>query len=286
MKYIPILLTVILNLLLGNIYAVEGLDEKLLKLEIARLLEYPPNRLLIEDITKQSRDQNLKSQRPIAIEAKVVFRLESKEGDFYPMTIAVSSLGIPMLEEIEQATKTETGKLATPPFGKKLLHQVKLTNDGYAYIIPLVGPGGSQTLVLARMPSMNMDVAISIITGRGKMDSLKGNVPSETEAYHHLISEGGERLTERLIKCAEAIIAKVTQTSPPSVQQTPVQPIPPSASSVVSEDNSTPSLESSDPRPSPAVKAEPSKSTPWPWIIGAILLVAIAGGILLKLRCK
>lgn len=39
-------------------------------------------------------------------------------------------------------------------------------------------------------------------------------------------------------------------------------------------------------QPSAIDQAEPSKSTPWPWIIGAILLLAVAGGILLKLRRK
>lgn len=37
---------------------------------------------------------------------------------------------------------------------------------------------------------------------------------------------------------------------------------------------------------SPGAQVEASKSPPWPWIIGAILVLAIAGGILLKLRRK
>jgi hypothetical protein len=36
----------------------------------------------------------------------------------------------------------------------------------------------------------------------------------------------------------------------------------------------------------PSSPTAESKSTPWPWIIGAILLLAVAGGILLKLRRK
>lgn len=55
---------------------------------------------------------------------------------------------------------------------------------------------------------------------------------------------------------------------------------------------STPTITPSTPPPtatpkaSPVVQAEPSKSFPWPWIIGAILLLAVAGGILLKLQRK
>ena len=40
------------------------------------------------------------------------------------------------------------------------------------------------------------------------------------------------------------------------------------------------------PKPSPVIRSEPPKSFPWPLINGAILLLAVAGGILLKLRLK
>lgn len=39
-------------------------------------------------------------------------------------------------------------------------------------------------------------------------------------------------------------------------------------------------------KPTPAVQSEPSKSFPWPWIIGAALFLAVLGGILFKLRRK
>ena len=38
--------------------------------------------------------------------------------------------------------------------------------------------------------------------------------------------------------------------------------------------------------PPPTLQAESPKSFPWPWIIGAILLLAVASGVLLKLRRK
>jgi hypothetical protein len=56
--------------------------------------------------------------------------------------------------------------------------------------------------------------------------------------------------------------------------------------------SSTPTMTPSAPDPtttpkhSPVVQAEPSKSFPWPWIIGAILLLAVAGGILFKFLRK
>jgi hypothetical protein len=286
MKYILIFLALTQGLLLDKLYAVEGIDEQGLKLKIANLLEYPPGQLFIEDVTSQSIAQNARSQRPVAIEAKAVFKIKSNVGVFAPMTIAISSLGIPMLEEIEQAVKMQEGKSNANTIGKQLPRKVYLRNGGYAYLAPMVGPGGSQNLVLARIPSMSMDVAISITTARSDMTSLKGNASSETEAYYRLITQGGDHLADRLIECVEATIDTVRLLSSPSVQQTPVRPIPPSTSSIVSSNNSTPSLESSDPRPSPAVESEYSKSSQWPWITGAILLLAVLGGVLVKFRRK
>jgi hypothetical protein len=282
MKYTLIFLALIQGLLLGNLFAVERIDEQRLKLQIATILEHPPSQLIIEDVTSQSIAQNSRSQRPVAIEAKAVFKIKSNGGVFAPMTIAISSLGIPMLEEIEQAVKMQEGKSNASTKGKQLPRKVYLRNGGYAYLAPMVGPGGSQNLVLARIPTMNMDVAISITTARSDMNSLKGNASSETEAYHRLITQGGDRLAERLIECVEATIDTVRFLSPPSVQQTPEQPIPPATSSVFSASEPTPSLESSALTPSPAVQAEPSRSSLRIWIISAILFIGLLGGILFQ----
>jgi len=45
-------------------------------------------------------------------------------------------------------------------------------------------------------------------------------------------------------------------------------------------------LTKATPDSSPVVQAEPSKSTPWTWIIAAILLLAVAGGVIFKLLRK
>lgn len=46
------------------------------------------------------------------------------------------------------------------------------------------------------------------------------------------------------------------------------------------------SVQKSTPPAAPMPSLAETKSTRWPWIIGAILLLAVASGILLKLRCK
>jgi hypothetical protein len=42
----------------------------------------------------------------------------------------------------------------------------------------------------------------------------------------------------------------------------------------------------STPKSSPVGQSEPQQSTPWPWVIGVILLLAVAGGILFKFLRK
>lgn len=48
----------------------------------------------------------------------------------------------------------------------------------------------------------------------------------------------------------------------------------------------SPSLTNPPPEPSPIVPSESPKSYPWSWIIGAILFVALIGGVLIKLLRK
>lgn len=67
-------------------------------------------------------------------------------------------------------------------------------------------------------------------------------------------------------------LAQATPVPPSATPQT--TPVPPVA---------TPSQKQP---PSPSPTAAETKSTPWPWIIGSLLLLAVAGGVLLKLRRK
>lgn len=48
----------------------------------------------------------------------------------------------------------------------------------------------------------------------------------------------------------------------------------------------SPTASPTPPKPSPVVQTEPPKSLPWPWIIGAILLLAVAGGVVFKFLRK
>ena len=240
--------------------------------EVGRLFGYPENRIQTRDLTEAA-----KRQLPQAIIATEYY---SDDGTFAPIIISLAAeksiLTPSMLKDMETYFQKAQEQAFIPAVRKVDL------GGGIQGIAGLggFGPGATEERIIVKVPG-RMDVLLKItIPGEGL------NVDAETEGYHRLITEGGDSLTERLIECAEDIIAKVMQISPSSALQTPVRPIPPSASSVVSEDNSIPSVESSDSRPSPAVEAEPSKSTPWSWIIGAILFLAVVGGVLFKFLRK
>jgi hypothetical protein len=242
---------------------------------VASLLEYPVNKLTVSDLAQEWQNQYGK-------DLLFAYKINSSDRTFAPMIITISVKGLILSKELEKEINTSLRAVQIYPQASNIMRKVDFREDAYGYVFSTVGPGGSEQLVFATLPRQNRDLLVKVtIPGE---DPLA--VTSETEAYHRLISEGGDRLTGLLIECAEATIAEVAMMSPLSVQQTPVQTIPQAASSVVSSDELTPPLESSDPRSSPAVEAEPSKSTPWPWIIGAILLLAAAGGILFKFRRK
>jgi len=47
-----------------------------------------------------------------------------------------------------------------------------------------------------------------------------------------------------------------------------------------------PALKEAAPKPFPTVQIEPQRNFPWKWVIGAIFLLAVVGGALLKFLRK
>ena len=262
-------------LLVGNSQA-QAFGELVDLSRVASVLEYPANKLTISDLTQEG-------QRRHGTNVLSAYKLESADRTFAPMIFLVATKGMILSDELEAQIIKSQKAASNDQMVKAMARRIEFRNGAYGYTgLAGVGPGGTEELFIATLPKQNVDVQIKIVIPG---EDLLAVTP-ETEAYHHLITEGGDELVKRVIECAEATIAKATLMSAPSVQQTPVRPVPPSTSSVVGGDNSTPSLESSDPRSSPAVKAELLKSFPWPWIIGSILLLAVLGGSLLKIRRK
>jgi hypothetical protein len=106
-------------------------------------------------------------------------------------------------------------------------------------------------------------------------------LPDLEKLLQELEQQGGDFRDVYTIKRAIMLVcgrSDTPQAVTPPAEMAQTTPIPSRA---------TPNhLPKSGTSPLPVVQAEPSKSSPWPWIIGAILVLAIAGGILLKLRRK
>jgi hypothetical protein len=72
---------------------------------------------------------------------------------------------------------------------------------------------------------------------------------------------------ENMVKRVEEAIAAEGQSSSPTMRPSARAP-------------------TTTPKPSPVTQVEPPKSMPWPWIIGAIFLLAVVGGIFFKFLRK
>lgn len=106
-----------------------------------------------------------------------------------------------------------------------------------------------------------------------------------------LDSSIGGTLPDRIRAAVKAIknpspqLAATAQIKPVSlVDESPKLPTPTAAAQTTPVPPVTTPSQKQPPSPSPTVAK--TKPTPWPWIVGAILLLAVAGGILLKLRRK
>jgi len=122
-------------------------------------------------------------------------------------------------------------------------------------------------------------VAINALIRLGPQ--AKEALPEIERILQELERQGGDFRDINTAKRAIMLVSGRGETPQPATSvATPVQstPIPPSATLMQQPKSSPPDT------PSPSVGE--TKSSPWLWIIGSILLLAVMGGILLKLRRK
>lgn len=241
---------------------------------VASVLEYPMNKLTVSDLTQES-------QRRHGESVLSAYKIESGDRTFAPIIIVVATKGTILPNQLEsQIIKSQQAARNNPQF-KPIAQRIEFGEGAYGYTgLAGVGPGGTEQQIIATLPRQNIDVQIKIVIP-GE-DILK--VLPETEAYYRLITEGGDRLDQRLVECAEIAITKVALIPPPSEQQTPLPSVPPATTPV----------QQSKPASPPAllpmaenIPTQPSPSAPvWPWIIGAIIFLAVMGGVWFKFLRK
>jgi hypothetical protein len=237
--------------------------------EVARLLGYPENRIQTRDLTEAA-----KRQLPQAIIATEYY---SDDGTFAPIIISLAAEKSILTPSLLKDTETYFQKAQAQAF-VPAVRKVDL-GGGIQGIAGLggFGPGATEERIIVNVPG-RMDVLLKItIPGDGL------NVDADTEGYHRMITGGDETLEKKLIECAKVTLAAAARM-PSLFAEQPQKTFPPVPALTPTKSPPTPTMSTSN--ISPVVQTESSKSRLWPWIIGAILLLAVLGGILFKLRRK
>lgn len=258
-------------LLLVSYFLPQAFGELVDLSRVASILEYPINKLTVSDLTKES-------QRRHGESVLSAYKIESSDRTFAPMIVVVARKGMILSDQLEaQIIKSQHASVNDPQVDP-IARRIEFREGAYGYTgLAGVGPGGTEKQVIATLPKQNIDVQIKIVIF-GE-DLLK--VLPETEAYHRLITEGGDRLAKTLVECAEIAITKAALMPQATEQQTPVPSVPFVAPAVAGADKAA-----TTPMTHSIVQADPPNSSPLPWIIGVILLLAVAGGVLFKFLRK
>jgi hypothetical protein len=233
------------------------------KEEIASILRYPAERLLVEDITIKVRQKSG--------EAVVSAHRYTAEGNtFAPMTIVVGTEGSLLTQKLQRETDEYLAKAAAEPQAKPAIRRIKV-GDGGEGIAGLggVGPGGSQERLVVTLPAQKRDVQMTVtIPGEALIEQVPG-----AEEYHHALTTDG--LAKSLVQCIDAIVSK-GPTASADVSSAPALTTTPSVPTIA--------VARQTPMPSSLAAASAVVQTPtaaveqraplWPWVMAILVLAA------------
>lgn len=191
------------------------------------------------------------------------------------MTFIAAKKGLILSPELEAQLKTASS-IPPAPGAKPATRRIQFGGDAYGYAgLGGGGPGGSEEMIVATLPSKGIDVQVKMEFPREELDTVPG-----TEAYHRLLEEGGEQLAQRLIECVKLTVIGAANLRTASNEQ-PRQSSPTPAATTLA-----PSVPDQTPKPnaSPLVST-PVPQTPaatiehntalWPWLVGIATLIVI-----------
>jgi len=165
---------------------------------LGELLGYPPEGILVKEITAEANKHQKRKERPLA---NSVHLYSSEDGSFARVVISVGDGGTlftpEMKEWCEKAAKTPEMRGTVRAIGKE--------NVGTGYTGAwMLGPGGSGHMAFIHLPSRNLDVQVTLSL------SSEHKTKAGTEAYVEMIKS--EKVNEAVGKCAiaaaESLVAK------------------------------------------------------------------------------
>lgn len=243
--------------------------------QIAGILGYPSDRLTTSDLTKES-------QQRYGADVLAAYKIESSDGGFAPIIFIAAKKGLILTPEMEAQFKQATQ--TAPAAGvKPTVRRIPLLGDAYGYIgLGGTGPGGSEEMVIATLPSKGIDVQVKIVLPSEELTSVPGG-----EAYHQLLVEGGERLARQLIECTKLTVAAAARLPSPGATPQPQQSVTPPAATPT-RSTPVPSATPASSTPAPTIAESPvpvvERQAPvWPWVVGILALVVIVA-VALKRR--
>lgn len=235
------------------------------KEEVAAILHYPAERLLVEDLTEKVRQ---KSGEAIVS----AHRYAAKDNTFAPLTIVVGQEGALLTDKLQRETGEYLLKAVAEGQQKPAIRRIKVGDGGHGIAgLGGVGPGGSQERLVITLPAQKRDVQMTVtVPGEELIEQLPGS-----EDYYRAVTTGG--LAEPLIQCINAVAAKgPTKSADVTLDPVPAttQPVPTAA---VAQQTPMPSSSA----PASAVAQTSATAVKrgvlvWPWVVVVLVLAVIA----------
>jgi hypothetical protein len=244
-------------------YASEPPMEQI-KLLVADAFHYP-----VEKLTITLKD---------APNGRTSFGVESGDGTFFPVTLDVGKRGSVLKPQFEAQLVAMISRMTEPRGSASGLRKVELSNNGYAYLgIGAGGPGGAQSGAIFVFPESGSEVAITVTASRE--ESL--NIEAAPKEYRALMSGHSTNMVGRITHLAEEVAAITEAATGVRRSGSSRGPHPGSPDGMRRQPPAAKPI--AEAKVAPAMPSEgPESSAPLPWVCGAILLLAGAGGILFK----
>jgi hypothetical protein len=237
--------------------------------EVARILEYPAEKLKVEDVTEQA---NRRAERKGNLRGISVHDFSGYDNTFARLSIAVAGEGTLLTDDIKRHVTKAIASVKEVAGTNLFFKWLTFDDVGYGVAgLGMVGAGGSsERCIMTLFGKMDVQVTISI-PGETRLEVLP-----EAEAYHELIYEGG--VADKLIECLNTIASKAAGTPIKAVisETPPPEAIPPGALMPSPKRSQRPSLQlapAPQPAATPPAHNQPLSTSRVPWWALAVLVV-------------
>ena len=201
-----------------------AVDPPISKEQLAKILEYPAEKISVRDQTAEVNRRSAAKGYPDIVSSH---HFSGPSNTFAPVTVSVAPAKTFLTERMRQYAENII-KVAESGGSKPFVKWLSYGDLGTGLVgLGMGGPGGSEKRAILSLPKHGTDVQISImIPGDPPLESMTG-----AESYRDLMTEGG--VGQRLIVCLDAIASNaagrplrgaVTEATPKAESEVQVPP--------------------------------------------------------------